>query len=725
MIQNLFSGHHPGNSPKYSKRSGGLIDEAKEALEGNRDIIPSTTKSSLATEDASSQELISLNEVGKSLSVAAESLGERMGVELTEAQVKAGAAGAVLAGDITLATEHISKQIESTANFHVINHSVSGEVPQTQRFIAKEAYDERSNKDAAAYAFAYNIQCARQDDFGEAFFPTVVITPEQVGLGITVNLMTVFDGIKRKSSGAVTDFQKKNIIRAVADATILRKEQTKVIPVNSSASVASFVANADVAKKTIVHEGNSIATSPYKIGTKLDIIGLSSTPNLISGGKLDQTDTLDPYIVLDHVYVKFKRTISNTATYDVVKFKVKDLPLANFVYAVQNLSRVMNLNFSTTSVLVNKKTLKVDGSDLAAINHVKDDDRIARISMSLSGSINIETGETAIYGQDFSVSKLTDATGSDLPTGGNNDILKAALNSGEIIGYTLNATKTNANRRERGDIIDITYFTQMYNVPLRSPISTIHPAHADNKDNSDVEALITATRIRTCNESVTALIGYGESLADYTDARDSSGEGPDLLGVGRFFVRSTYFDESIDMTTVVDSISSSSRYADIQQSIVNKIRDYAYRLYRDSEYKAAADAIGSGNSAPPTVIIGTDPVLARYISVSGDLRTLGGEFNVKVVSTLDTRLKNKVYITFSNSAGSAGEPHPLDFGNMVWAPELVLNANISRGNTYSKEIVVQPRYLFINHLPVLAVLTVTNVEKVLNKIALSTKEVTD
>jgi hypothetical protein len=178
------------------------------------------------------------------------------------------------------------------------------------------------------------------------------------------------------------------------------------------------------------------------------------------------------------------------------------------------------------------------------------------------------------------------------------------------------------------------------------------------------------------------------------------------------------------MATAIDSIKSHERAQDIQAVLVNKIRDFAYRMYRDSEYKAAADAIQGGISKTPTVVIGTDPVLARYLTVTGDLRTLGGEFDVKIVSTLDVRVQGKIFITFGVFDENRNvAPNPLNFGNMIWGPELVLTANISRGNTISKETVVQPRYLFVTHLPVVALLTVENVPDVLNKVAINFNQI--
>ena len=273
------------------------------------------------------------------------------------------------------------------------------------------------------------------------------------------------------------------------------------------------------------------------------------------------------------------------------------------------------------------------------------------------------------------------------------------------------------NRRQRGQLIDITHTQQFYNVPLRSPISTIHPINVDGTtDASDVQALITATRIRTSNESVTALLAAAKTLSEFVDTRDATGPGPEVLGVGRYFIRPQYHYELVDMNNIVDSLTSTDRPGDLQQAMVNKIRDYVYQMYRDSEYKAAADALTGGIAPVPVAIIGTDPVISRYLTVSGDLRTLGNDFDVRIVSTLDSRMRGKLFITFGTFDDTRNTaPNPLNFGNMIWAPEMVLSANISRNNTVNKETVVQPRYAFVTHCPLLVELDIINIPDVMNK----------
>jgi hypothetical protein len=584
----------------------------------------------------------------------------------------------------------------------------------SERAFGLEAYDERENRNASIYSIAYNMQSARQDEFGETFFPTLVLTPDQVGFGVTVDVMTVFDAVHHNIDGTFRDFGKKNIIRAVADHTVLKKEQTRVIPVVRPQTVAHFVDPAIVAPVAVMVEGQSITTAPLKSGKELNLISLGQTDSLLATGVMDNTDTLDTFLNLKNVYVKFGA--------DVLRFNVTNLPLANFTYATQNNYRVMQLNFETTSVLINAGTKQVDGSALVDLAGVVTGNLIVRVELKMTGSVNIETGKTSLYGNAVATHVVLDSAGNQLDKAvAPAAPVVAVVDAGTIEGYDLTAFYTNVNRRQRGQLIDVTKFTQLYNVPLRSPLSAMHPAVVDASiDATDVQALISATRIRVSNEAITALIDAAGTLAQYVDAADTQGEGPDVLGVGRFFVRSVYFQETLDMATMVDSVKSFERAQDIQAALVNKLRDYAYRMYRDSEYKAASDALNGGISPVPTVIIGTDPVLARYLNVTGDLRTLGGEFDVRIVSTLDYRMQGKIFMTFGvfNEQRNTA-PNPLNFGNMVWGPELVMTANLSRGNTYSKETVVQPRYAFVTHLPVMTTLIVNNVPAVLNKVSVN------
>lgn len=694
-------------------------------------VSPATGGQMMALESASDVIRGQLDQGFEDLKMALESIMVDSGVDkkgITDAQYEAAAMSGLMSTNWKAA---LSKNFEpvNISTEHMQSVMPRGGDSFAKRSFGLEAYDERENKNAMLYTITYNMQSARQDEFGETFFPTITITPDQVGFGVVVDLMTVFDGVERDTSGVFEDFKRKNIIRAVADPTVLKREQTRITPVVRAPDTNKFFATG-IAPTAAIIEGESILTAPLKPGVKFDLLGISQTAALVAKGIMNETDSIDPTVSLKNICLSF----TDGTNTDIIQFNTLNLPLSNFTYATQADYREMLLNFKTTSLLINGKTKRRDGSALVALAGVlgvdpldPTDDYVLRVEVQVTGSVNIETGECSVFGNLVTAFSVQGPDGELIPLddGAEAEAFADIINTGELIGFDLSAYRTNMNRRQRGQLINTRRYTQLYNVLLRAPITAHHPINTDDSiEASDIQALVTATRIRTSNDAVTALLDATMTLNEYVDARDYEGVGPDLMGVGRFYVRPVYYRDSIDMATSIDSVRSQDRAADMQAVLVNKIRDFAFRMYRDSEYKAAADAIAGGVAPVPTVIIGTDPVLARYIEVQSDLRTLTGGFDVKIVTTLDNRVAGKVFVTFGvfNDQRNVAV-HPLNFGNLFWAPELVLTANISRGNTINKETVVQPRYQFVTHLPIMTLIEVSNVPAVLNKVEINFNQV--
>ncbi len=710
------------------------VDRALEFINQNLQVshisTPEVGRAMLASESINDNTRHAMESAYNELSTSLESMvqelfGDGKGIALvTEAQRDAASVAGLIAGDSRgfLSRPVTMQRVANEANTTLVMQDYANDAVDVRK-VSAEAYDDRENRNAAAYSIVYNMQAARQDEFGETFFPTIVVSPDNVGFDIVARLMSVYNDVQRNISGELTNFNKVNLIRAIANPYIIQNEQTRIIPVYRTQSTANFVAAAVVPTYNYDLEGTSIPTAPLLMGAKFDLLALSQTDQLLASGVMDQTDSIDPHIVLSNLYLTVTSG-GTTPTTDVIALPTQNIPLSEFTYSTQNNYRVQTLNFQSTAVLLKSNTKNVDGTALQTLAAVAANSYTVRLNVSVTGSVNIETGETSVYGNSVSVYQITDASGNqvDLTTGNGLAIVTAVATGGKLAGYDLKAFRTNMNRRQRGQIVDVTYYTQRYNVPLRSPITALRPVNSvDATDAPYIQTLITATRVRLSNQAVTQLIESAQNLAAYVDARSAMGDtqgdtDPDTLGIGRFYVRPVYDQETVDMAYSLDSVTSSERAADIQAVLVNKVRDHAYRMYRDSEYMAAADALAGGKAPVPTVIIGTDPVLARYLTVTGDLRTLGGEFNVRVVSTLDERVQGKIFVTFGvfdESRNTA--PHPLNFGNLAWSPELVLTVQITRNGAISKETVVQPRFRFVTNLPVMSVLQVQNVPAVLNK----------
>ena len=697
------------------------IEQIRSSVNDHNLASAPVARAALSMESLRDDEVGALSTAVNQLEMSLESIAVDLGIStsMTRAQKEAGVIAGLISGDVRSFLSHpVTHQAISTESMAVVSATGVSD-GFSKRSFGLEAYDEKDNRNAVVYSIAYNMQAARQDEFGEAFFPTVVVTPDNIGYAVSVRLFQVFNDFHRNISGALDQYEKKNIIRAVIDHTILKNEMTKIVPVFRPESQDKFVPVATIPSRTIMLEGEPIVTSPLATGKRFSLLGISQTDTLLANGIMDVTDSIDPALVLATIYVKIGQ--------DVLQFSTQNLPLSTFSPASQGLQRQMNLAFSSTSLLITKNTKQADGSALVTLAPVVANDLIVRLSVNVTGSVNVELADTIVYGNAVDVNSVQNNLGEllALSSAPASDVVTALAGS-SVIGYDLTAYRTNLNRRQRGQLIDTTMFTQMYSVPLRSPITSIRPMTSDGQtDSSDLAALIIATHIRTSNAAVGALLQAATILNDYVDARDTAGVGPDVLGVGRFLVRPTFLKTTLDVNASINSLTSHERAKDMQSVLVNQIRDFAYRLYRDSGYKAAADAQSGGMSKTPTVIIGTDPILSRYLMVEGDLRTLGGDFDVRIVTTLDDRMTGRIAIAFGVFDGSSeNTPNALHFGNMAWKPELTLVLPISRGGQTSKELTVQPSFLHVVNAPIMGMIEVTNVPNTMTaKVALYTHQI--
>lgn len=714
-----------GSAPQASSDAN-FFKELGQALRDQAPIPDSVGRLTFATESIGNDQLALVERSAQSMSSVLSSVASSLNLDvdvkqrgLRFVQETAAVTAAHLA---SVAGEYLTRQTsfprQSSGNTFVIpGDSVPNYLGHRSTVFATESFDNRETRSAVLYTMAYNYSVARQGDFGETLWPTLTLPADQVGFGIVVNRLTIHRGVTHTVDGKPVDFGKIDLMRAEADHTILRKERTSVYPVFRAAASAKFVPSTVVAPYDIVIEGETRRTAPLRVGEEIGLIGLNTTDAKLEGGAPNQTDTLDPAIDLKNVYIKVGDNI--------IKLKTLGLPSSNFTYTPQGLDKTKQLALDTKAVRLNKNTTNVDGSDLVdSLEAIKTRNLTVAISLKMSGDANTEFGTVQVFGNKVDVVRVLDSNMKALPvTDADVDAIITAFKTATIEGYDVRSWITNVNMRERGDFIDRTSFTQLYDVPLLSPVTAQRPQSTDGQmDAGDFEALVTTTRFRLKNDAVTAVFDAVDNLENHTLSGDPL-ELPEGLGAARFHVRPTFFNPpAIDATTIVDSWNSASRLADLQSAIVNILRDYAYRMHVESEYPAAASALGQAEV--PTVIIATDPIIRRYILQDGDLRTLGDKFNVKIVDTLDRRFSGKVFMTFGvfdENRNTA--PNILNWGNLIWAPEVVHHASVPRGDSLSRETIVQPRYRFVNHLPIATVLEFTNIPNVLKKMNINFHQV--
>ena len=99
--------------------------------------------------------------------------------------------------------------------------------------LSTEAFDDQAINNALYYSVAYNFAAARQDAFGEAFFPTIVVDPTQSGILVETEVISLMSEIERTLDGAPNkkNFNKKVITKAIYDGELLDNNRNKVVPV--------------------------------------------------------------------------------------------------------------------------------------------------------------------------------------------------------------------------------------------------------------------------------------------------------------------------------------------------------------------------------------------------------------------------------------------------------------------------------------------------------------
>lgn len=633
---------------------------------------------------------------------------------VSKSQMAAGLYAMLMGGDLKHSVGiSLASNVIATEGLKVIPAEVEG---LTERRAATEAYDEQSVATSVAFSVAYNLAACRQDEFGEALFPTVVIPPDQAGLMMSVDMVMLQNDARRKLDGGLTDWNRHNVIRAQIHPELLQNDQTQLVPVLRDETKQHFVDTALIAEQVVKTDaGDEIPTSYLAMDAAFDLIAVSQTDALLQQGTLDASDSIEPSVSLKNLALKLVSADgTKKQAFDV---NTDGYPYSTFNLSVQNNTRMMVLNFDANELVITKNQVALSAEKDLLDPLAAGAGYEVRLAISVSGNINLQFGNTSLYTNKVRVTSVrSDGQDLSLATGAGKTIADVFVGA-EFVGYKLDSRRSNLNRRQRGQLVDTTTYRQYYQVPLLPPVTVPRPHSAgDMNDAKDLAALVFTTHVRASNAAVDKLLQTAGLLKSTLGTQARFSDKAETLGMARWLLDPFYEEIEYNAPDVVDSIKSHERAADIQASLVNILRDVSYRMYQETGYKPAADSQNGGMSAPPTVIIATDQVISRYLTVTGDLRTLGDQFPVKIVSTANERMRGKIFVTFGDfSTAEAGVPNILHFGTMQWRPELTVILPTHREGQNSKEISVSPSFRHHVNLPILALINVKGIKDTVSK----------
>lgn len=575
---------------------------------------------------------------------------------------------------------------------------------------ALEAFDNADLSKFAAHSIAYNLLAPRQDDFAAKFFPLIVQTPDQAYFRAEIRRVSVYQGAFHQLSGERTNFQKRNLVEAFRDPSVLENKATLMVPYFAAGDTANNSRFVDVAVIPTWNEdldGVAVATGALRFNQgEISFLGLAQHPGILSQGAFDQGDKIDTNVRLKNIFVKVKKGADES----IISFDVSGMSSAQFGAAQNAHALQTRVNFRTSDLAVTSATTDIAGAAVPALAGLTGN-AVARLKMKVDGDLHLEFGNIDLSAGFATVDSLFNAAGVSQVVAGN------AMLSGltfELVGYTLDARRTNSNRRSRGNLLDRDVYHENYHVGLLPPI-VVQRSQLDDSTENDVDALVSTTHLLASNLAVTTVLAYAETLksvrAGIQVGLTADVSGGSLQGIARTMLTAYYKEDVIDLDDVLNNLTSSDKVDDIRGYMTARLANDAYEMAQNSGYVAAMKLINGASEAKPCVLIGCDQVLENYIMIPGDDRTFGPGFDFEVVTTQDMRFYDTIVMTFHDKG--AKDFAPLNFGNCIWIPELVATLPTARGGSNLNETMVQPRFRHICNLPIMVKYKVLNLDKVI------------
>lgn len=651
----------------------------------------------------------------ESFSVSLESLGEVADGELSVAQKDAMAVVAMASADpASYARRALGAGVSAAPEVGAV---VSIESMGDYDFLDKaapsmEAFDNSNLTDFIGMSMVYNQKAAKQGEFAEAFYRTVILTPETGGADVTIRSHLVLNHFLHNTRGDHADFKQRRLLEAAINHKILNDQSTTLVPERHSGNQDLFVAAATVEPRAVDLGNRTVTTAPLLVGKRVNLVGLAQNTLVQIAGQANQTDSLDRSVGVKALYMQL-------ADEDVIKLDIENLPRAKFIKGNQGLARELELNFRSSSIQLNSKSVNYKGEALtnAVLQQIVSGGYKVTLAVTATGNVDTEKGNATLMAAPVTVEKVINSAGESLSLtepGAGKDIADALADL-TIIGWEPDARLSNANRRLRGLQLNSSEYTERYPVMLGSPLSIPSPL-AEARGMADIDLLVTAARLRNDNNAITSLIRFTDGLARWAFLNQAGSGSDDLLpeveGIARFLVMPWFRERNLDLRDLVVSLRSFERVQDVQAALTNVLRNDIQDALLESNYKTALDAYTGYNGERVKVLIGSDPKTASYILKEGDARALGDDLDYEKVTSVDQRVRNTVYWTFTRATEGLD---PLNCGTHFWIPELISHVNVSRDETQIREAMVQPRNRHVNHLPIFGKINVIGLDEVLSE----------
>lgn len=601
----------------------------------------------------------------------------------------------------------------------------------------KEAWDGENFDITLTYNIVLNYTASEQNEFTKAFFPIIPIKALDGFFRVTTNSIYVMNNEPThdlNGNSATEKFKRKSVIKSALDPETWSTNRDLLVPVYREESKDKFIQSL---RKETGETGVTITTAPLLTGMDIDLIGISHDDQLAARGNPDYTDAIDRTVKLKYYYVEIKSADGSKTS--IFKVKATNNTLGNFLQPTQyDEEKSMLMAYKDDNFILNLgESVDAYGKPAEIFNNLPADitNYRVRVAINLQGNLNAQTGTVRIDNVgDASVAKVYTGMGDAVPSDetATYNLVKTVIGSIKVIGYDLEAYRTNSNLRVSGKMLVSDNSVRVWGVPFHTAVSLYGPVSNVFGDENDINRLAGCLGIGNLymqHDAVYQLLNHCDSLDEAT--KHSIGEIKPYTGsIAEQFVDPYYVSKNIHLPTLVDGVTSSDRLSDIRHALMNNIIQDTMDMGVYSLYFNAFDAFFPGQRSNMHVILGTDPIIAAYLrgNNGGEDLKLDNDKTIDIVASYDPRMVGKIIVTFTvydTLKSSEHAPHPLAFGWCPWAPATVIDINRTINGATGKALWNILRFANIPSLPIVTMYTVTGINEVLGKLTIYTKEQKD
>lgn len=596
--------------------------------------------------------------------------------------------------------------------------------------VALESYDGQKQNNPFILSVLYNFTFASQDEFVEAFFPSVPLDPTTSDIVVEVSFVSLMKEFYRDINGgsARDKFNKIPLIKAIYDANIFDTDKTLIVPVLRDSNKELFLEDE---KFESTESLETVTTAPLVFGKKIDLIGVSQTDLELSKGKADNTDALDRSLVLSKLYY----SIEDGGATEMFSYDLRETADTSFIYYPAGHEKDMMLRFTNNTLVIHTGTTTTSKGTSSTILGKLPANYTIGFGVKVYGEANTQHGDVELsVGGGVKIKYILNAAGQKVPESDSSYIsIASVINKITLRGFILTGHTTNSNLRKRGQLLTVDTLRKQFPVCWRSGFTIMGPVKSetgtDNDINSQVLGGAQALGAKMSVMGVSKLLGDIETLKyltnDGTKQVDRTEFETGFLGMGQYLLEPTYYERDINLTTIVDGTNSSSRDDDIRNSLLQAIYNAGMELYLKSDYGVVFEkGLVTTDAARPTLIVGTDPNIKRLLVKDKDTIQLGNTFDIRVVSTFDQRVAGKIILSFGIFDGQRNSvPNVMNYGYTATSAAIVYDLVRDTNNQTSREITTQPRFTHYTNIPVVALFTISGIEAVFGKLAIHTKNV--